>query len=184
MACDLDTSRDNQLMGIVLLGYRGSGKTTVGMKLADRLWWDFVDTDQRIVERTGKSIKTIFEQDGESVFREIESDVLEETLRKESTVISCGGGIILKEKNRELLKQSPHSRVYLSADPEVLYERIRGDQSTAEMRPSLTALGGGVEEVRALLQVRQPLYREVMTVELDVTHLSVDEVVVRVAKLV
>lgn len=171
-------------MGIVLLGYRGSGKTTVGMKLADRLWWDFVDTDQWIVQRTGKSIKTIFEQDGESAFRDIESGVLEEVLQKESTVISCGGGVILKEKNRELLKASHHSRVYLRADPEVLYQRINQDQSTSQMRPSLTSLGGGIEEIRALLQVRDPLYRETMTVELDVTHLSIDEVVVRVAKLV
>lgn len=171
-------------MGIVLLGYRGSGKTTVGMKLADRLWWDFVDTDQLIVKQTGKSIKTIFEQEGEAAFRDIESGVLEEALKRESTVISCGGGIILREKNRELLKTSPHSRIYLRADPQVLYERICRDQSTIGMRPALTPLGGGIEEIRTLLQVRDPLYRETMTVELDVTHLSVDEVVVRVAKLV
>ena len=171
-------------MGVVLLGYRGSGKTTVGRKLADRLWCEFVDTDEEIVKRTRKSIKEIFEQDGEAAFRDLESSVLVDVLKRESDVISCGGGIVLREANRVALKNSPHSRVYLRCEPDVLHQRIHSDPATAQNRPALTQLGGGIEEIRALLEAREPLYREVMTTELEVTNLDIDEVVIRVTKLV
>lgn len=171
-------------MGVVLLGYRGSGKTTVGRKLADRLWCEFVDTDEEIVKRTRKSIKEIFEQDGEAAFRDVESSVLADVLRRESDVISCGGGIVLREANRAALMNSPHSRVYLRCEPDVLHQRIHSDPATAQNRPALTQLGGGIEEIRALLEAREPLYREVMTTELEVTNLDIDEVVIRVTKLV
>lgn len=171
-------------MGVVLLGYRGSGKTTVGLKLADRLWCEFVDTDQEIVRRAGKSIKDIFEQDGEPAFRDLESQVLADVLKRESDVISCGGGVILREANRELLKNSGHSRIYLRCEPDVLHQRIHSDHTTAATRPALTNLGGGIEEIRTLMAQREPLYREVMTAELEVTYLDIDEVVVRVTKLV
>lgn len=171
-------------MGVVLLGYRGSGKTTVGLKLADRLWCEFVDTDQEIVRRAGKSIKDIFEQDGEPAFRDLESQVLADMLKRESDVISCGGGVILRETNRELLKNSAHSRIYLRCEPDVLHRRIHADPTTAASRPALTNLGGGIEEIRTLMNQREPLYREVMTAELEVTNLDIDEVVVRVTKLV
>jgi shikimate kinase len=171
-------------MGVVLLGYRGSGKTTVGLKLADRLWCEFVDTDQEIVRRAGKSIKDIFAQDGEALFRDLESQVLADVLKRESDVISCGGGVVLRESNRELLRNSQHSRVYLRCEPEVLHKRIESDPTTAATRPALTSLGGGIEEIRTLMQQREPLYREVMTTELEVTNLDIDEVVVRVTKLV
>jgi shikimate kinase len=83
-----------------------------------------------------------------------------------------------------LLKSIPHSRVYLRCEPEVLHRRIHEDPATVASRPPLTDLGGGIEEIRTLMNQREPLYREVMTTELDVTNLEIDEVVVRVAKLV
>lgn len=171
-------------MGVVLLGYRGSGKTTVGRKLADRMWCEFVDADEELVRRAGKSIKEIFEQHGEPAFRDLESAVLADLLKRESHVISLGGGAVLREPNRRLLTISPHSRIYLKCDPQVLLTRIASDPGTASARPALTSLGGGLDEITSLLAQREPLYREVATAELDVTNLDVDEVVVRVAKLV
>lgn len=171
-------------MGIVLLGYRGSGKTTVGRKLADKLWCDFVDADEEIVRKAGKSIKEIFATDGEAAFRDLESEVLADLLNRDNAVISCGGGIILRETNRQALIASTHARVYLRCEPETLLNRIEADPATAESRPALTNLGGSLDEVRTLLAAREPLYRQAMTAELEVTNLTADEAVIRITKLV
>jgi shikimate kinase len=173
-------------MSIVLIGYRGSGKTTVGQKLADRLWQDLVDTDKLIVKRAGKTIKEIFEQDGEARFRELESEVVREVAKLENAVISVGGGAVLREENRAALKeaaQGGHKIIYLKCEPEELYRRIQADEATSIMRPSLTGLGGSIEEVEQMLVEREPIYRSVMTAELDVTNLSVEDAVVYIVRL-
>ncbi|MDB5326016.1 MAG: aroK [Phycisphaerales bacterium] len=166
-------------MGIVLIGYRGSGKTSVGRLLADRRGAAFVDADVVLVARAGRSIREIFEQSGEAAFREMESEVLQDLLDRPGEVISLGGGVILREANRKRLIESGLPRVYLRAGAQTLHDRIHADPATAANRPALTHLGGGVEEIRTLLAAREPLYREVATHELDVTGLSVDEVVSR-----
>ncbi len=169
-------------MGIVLLGYRGSGKTTIGRKLADRLWWKFVDVDERVVARAGKSIKDVFEQDGEGRFRDLEAECVKEALALDEYVISLGGGAVIRPETRELLKASSHKRVYLRCEPKVLHDRIHADAATAANRPALTHLGGGIDEITALLKQREPWYREVMTSEVEVTHLSPDEAVVYIVR--
>ena len=171
-------------MSIVLIGYRGSGKTTIGRKLADRLWQTFVDTDERIVAREGKSIKEIFEEHGEARFREIEREVIGEVSKLVDHVIALGGGAPTQANNREVIRAAGHKVIYLRCEPEVLIARIQSDAQTAANRPNLTALGGGIEEVKKLLADREPIYREMMTAELDVTNLSADEAVVRIARLV
>lgn len=170
-------------MSTVLIGYRGSGKSTVGQKLANRLWQDLVDTDQLVVKKAGKSIKEIFEQDGEARFRELESEVVREVAKLQDVVISLGGGAILKEENRAALKESGHKIIYLKCEPEELYRRIQADEATSLMRPSLTGLGGSLEEVEQVLAQREPIYRSVMTAELDVTNLSVEDAVVYIVRL-
>jgi shikimate kinase len=169
-------------MSIVLIGYRGSGKTTVGQKLADRLWQDLVDTDKLVVTKAGKSIKEIFEQDGEPRFRELESDVVKEVLQRPECVISLGGGAILREDNRDAIKSSGHKVIYLKCDPETLHKRIEADAATSLMRPNLTQFSG-VEEIEAVLAEREPIYRGTMTAELDVTNLSPEEAVVYIVRL-
>lgn len=170
-------------MGVVLLGYRGSGKTSVGRALAERLWSSFVDTDELIVKTAGSSIREIFESIGESGFRELETRALREALASENEVVAIGGGAVLRQENRAMLKADTRKRVYLRCDPEELLRRIEADERTATNRPPLTSLGGGIEEVKRLLSEREPLYREVMTGELDVTRLTQDEVVVYLARL-
>src|SRR5438552_4248605 len=158
-------------MNVVLIGYRGSGKTTVGQKLADRLWLSFVDTDEMITRAAGKMIREIFEQDGEGKFRELEIAAIREACGRKDHVIALGGGAVLRQENRDLLKQAGHKIVYLRCDPQVLLQRIASDPETGSMRPDLTHLGGGIEEIRHLLAQREPLYREIMNFELDVTNL-------------
>src|SRR3954468_8661514 len=104
-------------MSIVLIGYRGSGKTTTGQKLADRLWQDLVDTDKLIVKKAGKSIKEIFEQEGEGRFRDLESEVVREVVKLQDVVISMGGGAVLREENRQAIKDSGHKVIYLKCEP-------------------------------------------------------------------
>ena len=163
-------------MSIILIGYRGSGKTTLGRRLADELRWPFVDLDEQIVAVAGRSIKQIFEQSGEPVFRDLESEHLVRVVTLKDHVISLGGGAILGEKNRRVIADSGHPVVYLKAGPEELHRRIVADSATAEQRPALTYLGGSVDEVRQLLARREAFYQEVKTIELNADH-STDELV-------
>ncbi len=170
-------------MSIVLVGYRGSGKTTIGRAVAGILNWPFVDADEEIVKRAGKTIKEIFAQDGEDAFRELETDVVKLLMTKKSCVISLGGGAVMREENRNAVLAAKATVVYLLADAETLYERIRADVKTAENRPALTGLQG-VDEVRHLLKTRTPGYLAVMTNVLDVNKLSVETAAERISKMI
>jgi shikimate kinase len=171
-------------MSIVLIGYRGSGKTTIGRRLAERLARGFVDVDDLIVRKAGKSIREIFADHGESHFRELESRAVAEAARLGEHVIAMGGGAMLRPENRRAIAGAGHHVIFLKCDAEELLRRIEGDPATAAMRPNLTALGGGIEEVRKLAAEREPVYRAAMTAEVDVTRLSPEEAVAVVAALV
>ena len=171
-------------MSIVLIGYRGSGKTILGRKLADRLWQPFVDTDDLIVRKAGgKSIKEIFETEGEQRFRDLESEAVREVSLLQEHVIALGGGALVREENRKHIKDAGHKVVYLKCTPEVLLKHIQDDPETAATRPALTQLGGSVEEIRKLLVEREPIYRQAMTAELEVTNLTPEEAVVYIVRL-
>lgn len=170
-------------MSIALLGYRGSGKSTVGKRLADRLWHKFIDTDELVVSAAGASIRDIFANQGEAAFREMESRVVAEASKLADHVIALGGGAVLREENRRALKDAGVKTIYLRCEPDELLRRIQADPLTGEMRPDLTELGGGIEEVRRLITEREPIYRSVMTAELDVTHLSPQDAVVYITRL-
>ena len=136
-----------------------------------------------IVKKAGKSIKEIFEREGEDAFRDLETEAIREALALSDHVISLGGGAVLREENRTLLKQASLKVIYLKCDPEVLVQRIQADTATAANRPNLTNLGGGIDEVRQVLSVREPLYRATMTSELEVTNLSPEDAVVYIARM-
>jgi shikimate kinase len=155
-------------MSFILIGYRGSGKTTLGRRLALELNWPFVDLDEWVVQGMGKSIREIFESVGEDGFRQAESEALQQALRLENHVISLGGGAVLAEENRRSIAKSGHVVIYLRASPEELHRRIAADPQTAAQRPGLTRLGGSLEEVRTLLAQREPIYQQMKTLELDV----------------
>jgi shikimate kinase len=150
-------------MLLSLIGYRGSGKSVVAQAAALRLGWEWVDADVEIELRAAKSIAAIFADEGESHFRNLESSVLEDLLRRDRTVLALGGGIVLRDSNRRLLnsarREGRGKTVWLKASPQTLWDRIVADAATAARRPNLT-VGGGLEEVKVLLTKREPLYRE------------------------
>ncbi len=157
---------------LFLIGYRGTGKSTVGLHLAALLGWDFLDADAVLEQSAGKSIAEIFAAEGEPAFRDRESAVLAELAAREHLVLATGGGVVLRPENRSLLKCGYVA--WLTAPPEALWQRILADATTAARRPALTT--GGLAEVEQLLAVREPLYREVADGVFPTEGRSPDEV--------
>src|SRR5262245_31375942 len=124
-------------MNLLLIGYRGTGKSTVAHLLAERLGWRSVDSDERIEELAGCSIADIFASQGEGAFRDLESQVVAELAAGDQTVLSLGGGAVLRPENRATLAAAG-PMVWLTASPETLWGRIQADPETAARRPNLT----------------------------------------------
>jgi shikimate kinase len=140
-------------MNIVLIGYRGTGKSTVGKILAEQLARKLVSTDGEIMERAQRSIPDIVEQAGWDHFRDLESEVCRELSEKDGLVIDTGGGAILRPENVAALKK--HGVVFwLTADVPVIAQRIGGDTQ----RPSLTGSKSFLEEIEEVLKDRRPKY--------------------------
>jgi shikimate kinase len=139
---------------IFLVGMMGAGKTTLGKALAQRLGLEFVDTDRVLVDRTGVPVATVFEIEGEEGFRRRESGVIAELATRRGCVVATGGGAILSEDNRRVMR-SAGTVVYLRARLESLWERTRHDTS----RP-LLATPDPRATLAQILEVRDPLYRE------------------------
>lgn len=154
---------------LYLIGYRGTGKSTVGRLVAARLGRPFIDLDERIEAVAGKTIAEIFAAEGEPGFRDRESAALGAASAEPPAVIATGGGIVLRPENRELLRASGWV-AWLTAPAAVLWDRIQADAATAARRPALA--GGGPDEVTKLLAVRMPLYRETADATLATAGLS------------
>lgn len=145
-------------MHLYLIGYRGSGKTSVGKLLGKSLSQRVVDSDDWIEQYASMTIKEIFAQYGEPHFRDLESKAIEEIASTdESLVVSLGGGAILRSENRERIAKTGQV-VWLDASAQQLADRIAGDKSTIERRPALTKLAG-YDEIVDVLAKRAPLYR-------------------------
>ncbi|HUY36182.1 MAG TPA: shikimate kinase [Pirellulales bacterium] len=165
-------------MNIVLIGYRGSGKTTVARQLALRLGWDWVDADVEVELRAGKSIAAIFADEGPDAFRDWESAVLAELARRERIVLAAGGGAVLREKNHHALAAGG-KLVWLRAGAATILRRIGGDSHNAGRRPNLTAVGGEAEIV-ALLAERAPIYQRCADVTIDTEGKAPGEVALEI----
>jgi shikimate kinase len=142
-------------MLISLIGMPGGGKSTVGRQLARRLGVAFNDSDTLIERRIGCGIREFFEREGEESFRDIEQAVIAEVVASSQGVLATGGGVVLREANREVLRQGS-SVVYLRSSPEELFRRLRYDTN----RP-LLQVNDPLARLRALFQVRDPLYRSI-----------------------
>jgi len=161
--------------GLALVGYRGTGKTTVGRVLSERLDWRFADADHEVEHSAGKSIATMFIEDGEPAFRDWEERIVAELCTRAKTVIATGGGAVLRESNRVALR-SVGFVAWLTADPETLSRRLSRDHGRPNARPALTA-AGTLGEIADVLAVRVPFYRAVSDLEVDTVGRTVHEVV-------
>ena len=144
----------NQAPNIYLIGLMGAGKSTAGRLLAQTMGREFYDSDDEIVKRTGASIPTIFEIEGEAGFREREQRMIAELCAKKSVILGTGGGAILREANREALKNTGWV-VYLSTSPERLINRTRYDKN----RPLLQT-ANPLSVLTQLYEVRHPIYQD------------------------
>ena len=160
---------------LYLIGYRGCGKTTVARLLAARLQVEAVDADEYLEQQAGMSIKEIFAAEGEAGFRDRESAVAKELAERDRLVVSWGGGVVLRGTNREALAGAGKI-VWLRALPETLLKRIEQDPTTGARRPNLT-VAGGIEEIRHLLLLREPLYAGAADWTIDVDELTPEQVV-------
>jgi shikimate kinase len=161
---------------IYLVGLMGAGKTTIGRSLAKRLGWHFIDTDKEIELRTGVSIPTIFEIEGEEGFRKRESQVITEAATKNAWVVATGGGGVLREENRAAMRESGFV-VYLNVSPRMLWERTRHDKN----RP-LLQVADPLSKLSQLFNARDPLYREVANLVVDGGRMSAQGVLQHLLK--
>lgn len=158
---------------LILVGMMGAGKTTIGRSLARRLDMKFVDLDHEIEERTGVPIAVIFDIEGETGFRERESQILSEIAAAGPVVLATGGGAVLNAENRKTLAAKGYV-AYLHAPPQLLYERTRHDRK----RP-LLQVADPLAKLTELVSVRDPLYREVADCVIDVSQDGVTQVIHR-----
>ena len=171
-------------MKLILIGYRGCGKTSVGKNVATAKNMQYLDVDDVTCDRIGcDSIAKIWEEHGEPFWRENEVQATAELCKKDNLVIGLGGGTLMQERARKAVEDAKDTvRIYLKASPEVLYQRITGDVRSSETRPNLTNLGGGLDEVAHMLQLRGPTYETVADVILEISDMNLQQVTDAVLK--
>jgi shikimate kinase len=172
----IDTTRPcTRGPGLALIGYRGTGKSTVGRILAGRLGRPFLDCDREIESRANRSVREIFNELGEPAFRDWEERTLAElTVGIPTSVLATGGGAIVREVNRRRLRDFGFV-AWLTADPSVLSGRLEADRRGLADRPALTS-AGTLEEIVQVLRARTPLYAELADAVIETGGKSPDQV--------
>jgi shikimate kinase len=165
-------------MNIVLIGFMGSGKSTVGQRLADELSMDYLDADE-LIEKTEKmSVNDIFAKKGEPYFRKVETSIIKTIQEYDNFVISTGGGMVLLKENVKMLKEVG-PLILLWADPESIYERIKNNTH----RPLLN-VENPLDAIKAILDKREPIYKKVADKIIDTSEIKIDEVVERIREYI
>jgi shikimate kinase len=167
-------------MNLFLIGYRCTGKTTVGRALAQRLGWAFVDTDERIVEAAGISIARMVEMHGWSFFRQRERQTLAAVAAGSGQVVATGGGVVLDDRNIAAMQQAGKV-IWLTAGEETIERRMLTDDATDSSRPSLTDQGR-IAEIRQVLAERRPRYEKAADMTIATDHASIAQICDRIAK--
>jgi len=162
------------MKNIILIGYRCTGKTSVGEKLSERLGLPSFDTDDLIIERVGMSIGKIVEKGGWDLFRQKEKEVIKGLSSMRESVIATGGGVFDDHENREYLKRNGLF-VWLTADVKTIMERVLADQNSLSRRPSLSS--NDLEtETSLILKKREPVYRELADITIDTSERNIDSI--------
>ncbi len=159
---------------VFLIGYRCTGKSSVGKLLAAKLGWPFIDTDSLLVSESGISIKEIVEKHGWDTFRKMEHAIVNQVCILDRRVVATGGGVVLAEANVNLMKKNGKI-VWLKALSETIESRMMLDQDTAAFRPSLTSKDS-ISEIEETLLERDPLYRQAMDFYVKTDERRVDEI--------
>lgn len=161
---------------IFLIGFMGAGKSTIAGKLQSMLDMQLVEMDERIVTEQGMSINDIFAKYGEDYFRDVESKLILDIGNEGNTIVSCGGGVVVREQNTENMKKSGKI-IFLAATPETIYERVKDSTD----RPILNG-HMNVEYIKELMEKRRALYESAADICIDVdgkTVLAVCEEIVK-----
>lgn len=169
---------EHKKKNIILIGFMGSGKTSVGIKLSYRLKYPFCDTDRQIERMQGKSISEIFASKGEAYFRQMETDCIKKLISDNAGgtyIFSTGGGTPVKEENRELLKQLGMV-VYLKVSADVVYNRLKGDTK----RPLLQT-DNPKARIEELLKMRQDAYESAADIVIDTDGKNLNDIVEEIA---
>ena len=167
---------------IFLIGYRGTGKTTVARLLAEALGWPWLDADEVLERKHGRNIRDIFATEGEQGFRDKEEVVLRELCGLSCHVIGTGGGVVLRECNRQRLRTTGQV-VWLTAEAETIYHRLQADATTWDRRPALTTAPARAE-IAELLRLREPHYRSCAHLTVSTEGRSPAEVVAEVVNAI
>jgi shikimate kinase len=158
---------------IALIGYMGTGKTTIGKALATKLGKNYIEMDAEIERIAGKTIPLIFKEDGEIRFRELEIATAKQLAQKQNAVISCGGGVVVNRINIDYFKETSEI-VLLTASEEIILERIMQDGQ--QNRPVIDK-PDPINEIRKVLTIRKPLYEASSNIQIDTTNKSVDKII-------
>lgn len=167
-------------MNLFLIGYRCSGKTTVGKAIAESLDWDFVDADTMLTTACGKSIKEIIDTEGWDSFRRMERTTLEQICAKQRQVVATGGGVVLDAANIEAMKSSGQV-IWLNASANTIRSRMQADTRTKHLRPALTQKGA-LAEIDDLLAERRPYYERARDFFVRTDKMSIDDIVQKIIK--
>lgn len=168
----MDSHKEN----IFLIGFMGVGKSTVAKVLSDVLGYELVEMDEEIVRQQDMAISDIFDEYGENYFRRLETELLHEIAKKKNQIISCGGGAVLQEDNVKIMK-SCGTIVLLTADPETIYDRVKGDLS----RPLLSG-NMGIAYIRELMEERQSCYEEAADLEVATDGRDIHTIVEKICR--
>lgn len=164
---------------IILIGYMGCGKTTLGIKLSYKERVGMLDTDKMIEQKNKKSVAEIFDSEGEAAFRQMEMDILKEIAQyHERYIISVGGGLPLREENRVLLRDLGEV-IYLRAEPDTIYGRLKNDTT----RPLLRG-DNPQEKIKEMIAFRGPIYEKAATSVIDVDGKGFEEILSEIQEVI
>lgn len=161
-------------MNIYLIGYRATGKTSVGKSLASILNWPFVDTDFELAARVGMTISEFVHKKGWDSFRDMERSIIKQVCMADGQVVATGGGVVLDTQNVSMM-QTGGPLIWLQASPETIRKRLLHDRQSEQTRPALTSKGL-IDEIGTMLKTRNPYYHRATHLSVETDRLSITEI--------